>query len=268
MPSQFLRCLGRAGVLQTMSSDQGIKIHEWGHDPEAAALSELRDGEAHVWFRPLNAAPEELAALRNLLSPDEEQRALRFHFDKHRSEFILTRASLRILLGACLSRPAAEIRFASLPHGKPEINGDAMGLPATGLRFNVSHTDGLAALALILGREIGVDVEKLRAESDFRKLAGRFFSERERNFLETLSGDELRQAFFRCWTRKEAYLKARGEGLTIPLHQFDVSLARDEPAALLGTRPDASEAGRWVLYDLAPGPEYAAALAVSAPVRK
>ena len=131
------------------------------------------------------------------------------------------------------------------------------------MRFNVSHTDGLALLAFVRTRDIGVDVEKIKAATDAKKLAERFFSDRERSFLESLSGEELHAAFFRCWTRKEAYVKARGEGLSLPLHQFDVSVAEDEPQALLATRPDPSEADRWVLRDLPTSPGYAAALAVA-----
>jgi 4'-phosphopantetheinyl transferase len=121
----------------------------------------------------------------------------------------------------------------------------------------------LAVLALVRGREIGVDAEKIRPQPDAQKLAKRFFSALEQRFLEKLSGDELQRAFFRCWTRKEAYIKAKGEGLSLPLHAFDVSLGDDQPAALVGTRPDPTESGRWTLYDLSVGPGYSAALAAA-----
>ena len=116
-------------------------------------------------------------------------------------------------------------------------------------------------MAFARDREIGIDVEKVDREVDAKKLSDRFFSVRERQCLKDLSGEELKSAFFRCWTRKEAYVKARGEGLSLPLDQFDVSV--DKSCALLATRPDASEAARWTLRDLPMSPGYAAALAVS-----
>src|SRR2546427_12354503 len=102
----------------------------------------------------------------------------------------------------------------------------------------------MAIWALVRERDIGVDAKKIRTQPDAEKLAKRFFSAREQLFLGKLSGDELQRAFFRCWTRKEAYIKAKGEGLSIPLHAFDVSLEEDQPAALVGTRPDHNEDGR------------------------
>lgn len=127
----------------------------------------------------------------------------------------------------------------------------------------MSHTDGLALLAFERKREVGVDVERIRPQLDARKLAERFFSVRERQYLESLSGDELYIAFCRCWTRKEAYVKARGDGLSLPVDQFDVSIEANDPHALLATRPDASEASRWTVRDLFTSPGYAAALAVA-----
>ena len=117
-------------------------------------------------------------------------------------------------------------------------------------------------MAFIRGREVGVDVEKVRRQNDVEKIAERFFSLHERRELERVSGDDLHQAFFRCWTRKEAYIKAKGEGLSLPLHQFDVSIDPNPKQALLATRPDASEAGRWELFNISINPGYAAALAV------
>jgi 4'-phosphopantetheinyl transferase len=109
---------------------------------------------------------------------------------------------------------------------------------------------------------VGIDIERIRSDLEVGEIADRFFSRREVAMLQTLPTEEQRQAFFRCWTRKEAYIKARGEGLSLPLDEFDVSLAPGEPAAILGTRPDSSEASRWSLQELAPAPGYVAALAV------
>src|SRR5262249_38693376 len=117
-------------------------------------------------------------------------------------------------------------------------------------------------LAFVRDRQIGIDVEKLRAQTDALKLAEHFFSSQERHELRNLPGEELHAAFFRCWTRKEAYIKAKGEGLSLPLHQFDVSIAPNQTQALLATRPEAKEASRWAISDVSIPLGYAAAVAV------
>jgi 4'-phosphopantetheinyl transferase len=216
--------------------------------------------EIHVWYRDLNFPFSQLEMCYELLSDDERERAARYHFDQHRNEFVLTRGTLRTLLGSYLEKSPASLAFSYSAQGKPYLAGEP-----SNLRFNVSHTEGLAALAFARESEIGVDVEKMRPEREAHKLAERFFSESERRFLSHISGRELHEAFFRCWTRKEAYIKAKGGGLSIPLDEFDVSIAKHEPVALLGTRPDPNEAGRWALHDLPVKVGYAGALAVSVP---
>ena len=187
-------------------------------------------------------------------------RAARFLVERPRTEFILTRAMLRFLVASYLRKKPQEVSFSYSEYGKPRLN------EAVDLHFNVSHTEGLALAAFARDREIGVDAERIRPLSDARSLANRFFSVHERQLLEKLSGDELYSAFFRCWTRKEAYVKARGEGLSLPLHQFDVSIAEAEGNVLLATRPDPLEAGRWIVRSLPVGDGYVAALAVAATV--
>ena len=241
-----------------MTPDLHIEIHKWDGFAGDHAVPNMAVGVARVWHWPLNASALEVADLRKLLSPDELERAERYRFDQHRNEFILSRAVLRMVLASYTAQSPESLSFDYSAQGKPALKN---GPPD--LRFNVSHTEGLAVLALVREREIGVDAEKIRPQPDAQKLAKRFFSAREQLFLGKLSGDELQRAFFRCWTRKEAYIKAKGEGLSIPLHAFDVSLEEDQPAALLGTRPDPTEVGRWTLYDLSVGPGYAAALTVA-----
>jgi 4'-phosphopantetheinyl transferase len=222
----------------------------------------LPAGEVHVWYRPLTQDIANRGSFYDFLSADERERASRYHFDRHRNEFILTRATLRILLASYLEKSPERFSFAYSAQGKPSLANEA-----TDLRFNVSHTvsltDGLAALAFARKREIGVDVEKIRPDCDAEKLAERFFSKSERDYIVRFSGHALDEAFFRCWTRKEAFIKAKGGGLSIPLDQFDVSVAQGEPAALLATRPDPTEARLWQLRDLPVKAGYAAALAVS-----
>ena len=235
-----------------------IEIQKWNGFAENRALPNIQSGTVRVWHWPLGVSTLEVADLRKVLSPDELERAERYRFDQHRNEFILTRAVLRIVLASCTGQSPERLSFHYSAQGKPALkNGPG------DLRFNVSHTEGLAVLALVRDQEIGVDAERIRPQPDAQKLAKRFFSVREQRFLEKLSGDELQRAFFRCWTRKEAYIKAKGEGLSIPLNAFDVSLEEDQPAALVGARPDPTEAGRWALHDLSVGQGYAAALAVA-----
>ncbi len=217
----------------------------------------LPAGEVHVWYRSLAGIPQS-SYLLELLSAEERARADRYLVDRPRNTFVVTRATLRVLLASYLGRSPEQLAFCYSAQGKPSLANEA-----TDLRFNVSHTDGLAALAFVRGREIGVDVEKVKPDCEARKLAERFFSPAERQAISRFSGIALQEAFFRCWTRKEAFIKAKGGGLSIPLDQFDVSVAEDQPAALLGTRPDADEARRWMLYELPVEAGYAAALAVS-----
>jgi len=134
---------------------------------------------------------------------------------------------------------------------------------ARGLTFSVSHADGMAAFAFTRNRMIGVDVESIRKSFDTSGIAERFFSEAERAALQNLPAHKRHQAFFRCWTRKEAYIKALGEGLSYPLHRFDVSISENEPA-LLATRPNPAEAGRWLLRTLPVPAGYEGVLAVEA----
>lgn len=215
-----------------------------------------------MWYRAINdrfAHPDpQLDCYYEVLSAAERERAARFLVESPRTLFVSTRATLRMVLGSYLDQPPATIEFAYPAQGKPVLAGEI-----TDLRFNVSHTHGLAALAFTRGCEIGVDVEQLRPECEAGQLAERFFSQEERRALSGLSGPSLQQAFFRCWTRKEAYVKAKGGGLSIPLDQFDVSVADGDPATLLSTRPDPGEADRWMLHDLPVPAGYAGALAVS-----
>jgi len=217
---------------------------------------ELPPGVVHVWQRSLSSLPSEVHACHELLSPDERERASRYRVERARSEFILTRAALRSLLAAYLKRTPQDLVFQATQYGKPFLHG-------SDLSFNVSHTDGLALLGFVRRRQIGVDVEKIRPEPEARKLAERFFSSAERRALQDFTGGELQAAFFRCWTRKEAYIKARGEGLSLPLDQFDVQVEAKAGWIDLATRPDPHEAGRWLLCDAQIIPGYTGALALS-----
>jgi 4'-phosphopantetheinyl transferase len=191
------------------------------------------------------------------LSPDERARAERFHFARDRDHFIAGRGLLRVILARYLETEPGTLRFEYGRHGKPRLASTA----GDGIRFNVAHSRGLALYAVAVGRELGVDIERIEPRLE-QGIAERFFSPGEIATLRSLPPPVQREAFFACWTRKEAYVKARGEGLTLGLDQFEVSMCPGEPAALLHTASDPDEARRWSLQELAPGPGYAAALAV------
>jgi len=237
-----------------------VEIHEFGDATPQVGSTEIPPNVVHVWKRSLHSAQAVVDACYELLSPEERERAARYRVERARCDYILTRSALRSLAAGYLRKTPQDLSFRYSEFGKPSLDG------RSDLRFNVSHTEGQALLAFAREREIGVDVEQIRPALDARQLAERFFSVHERRSLESLSGDALYAAFFRCWTRKEAYVKARGSGLSLPLHQFDVSIAAADPQALLATRPDASEASRWILRDLPVSPGYAAALAAEVAV--
>ncbi len=200
--------------------------------------------------------------LRGELSTDEQERAARFHFEADQVRFIVSHAALRQVLGAYVDRHPGELRFAYGPKDKPRLVDECGGRE---VRFNLSHSGDVALVAVTGAREVGVDVERIRALADRDRLARRFFSPQEVAVLERLPSESRSEAFFTCWTRKEAYLKALGGGISIGLDQFDVSPVPGEPAALLSHRSDPRETTRWTLHDIRPGPGYAGALAAVAP---
>jgi 4'-phosphopantetheinyl transferase len=212
----------------------------------------------HVWLTSEVADVSSLQLLGSLLSPEERQRAARFRFDKDRNLFVAARGWLRALSGAYTNSAPTEVAFRYSARGKPELSHPGV----LDLRFNVSHSGQMIVLAFARGRRVGVDVEEIRKDFSIVEIAERFFSPTERAGLRNLPATARDQAFFRCWTRKEAYIKATGDGLSLPLEQFDVSLAPNEPAQLLETRPDPAEAERWSMWDLGVGEQYAAAVVV------
>jgi 4'-phosphopantetheinyl transferase len=240
-----------------MGAKTEVQIGEVWDARTAGHPSELRPGVVHLWQRRVHASGAEVSACYRLLSSEEQERARRFLVERARNEFVLTRGTLRSLLARYLGSTPQEVRFRYAVRGKPALEG------GSDLSFNVSHTDGLALMAFVKRRAIGVDVENLDRKIEAERLAERFFSERERQALRPLRRDELQAAFFRCWTRKEAYIKAKGDGLSLPLHQFDVSIAECDRDALLATQPDPTEAARWTVCDVPMGSGYVAAVAVA-----
>jgi 4'-phosphopantetheinyl transferase len=177
----------------------------------------------------------------------------------HRDQFVAGRGIQRDILARYLGVKPEAIRFRYSPTGKPTLDAPADSL---GIRFNVSNSGGLALYALTLAHEVGVDLEAIRPLSDSLGIAQRFFSPWESDTLRALPSAVRNLAFFRCWTRKEAYVKAVGQGLSMPLDQFDVAFRPGEPARLLRIRGDAVGAERWTLFELNPGEVYVGSLAV------
>ncbi len=225
---------------------------------------DLKKGEVHVWRASLDRQPSEVERLRDSLAPDERERADRLRVPLVRTRFVTGRAVLRDILGRLTGCPASELQFGYGEKGKPYLLPQSPQTP----RFNLSHSHGLAVYGVSLDREIGIDLEMIREDRDHEKLARRFFSPRETAALMSVPESQRLQAFFDCWTRKEAYLKARGQGLAMPLASFDVSLAPGETAALLNVSGEPGETSRWSLHNLHAAEGFAAALAVEGgPVR-
>ena len=223
----------------------------------------LRGAEVHVWRASLKQAPGVLRALTDTLAPEELARAGRFRFAKDRDSFVVARGALRAILSRYLDVRPEQVCFTYGEFGKPALAAATRrDLP---LRFNLSHSHEVACCAVACGREVGVDVEYVREEIEVVELARHFFSRGEVAALGGLPPDQRLRGFFNCWTRKEAYIKARGEGLSHPLDTFSVSLEPGAPAALVAAARDPLEVTRWSLSELELGDAYAAALACEGP---
>ena len=221
----------------------------WKESPVAPPLAR---GEVHVWHICLGPIPPEMWAL---LSEDEQARANRFHFERDRDRFAACRAKLRLLLSQYAGEPPAQLVFDYGPLGKPSLRGQT-GRDA--LCFNVSHTGDAALLAFARGRQLGVDVENVKTTLDFTALASRFMAVREADYVHGAA--DAARAFYACWTRKEAWMKAVGCGLSEATEQFDVSASLGKITADLRCE-EVSELD-WTAYDLAPGPDLIAAAVV------
>ncbi len=231
----------------------------------------LPDDEVHVWQVDLVAWEKEADSLLELLDPPEQAQAARFKFAEPRNQFVISRALLRRTLGRYLQIEAREVRFRTTANGKPELalNRDrqsndrqANDRQASDLRFNLSHTKGMTVIAIVRRRQVGVDVERIRADTNAVELAERFFSPQEVEWLQSQPADQHIPSFFSCWTAKEAYIKAHGDGLSLPLSSFGV-LPRPTASELqLQVYADPEESRRWSMWRLELGPTLRAALAV------
>lgn len=223
--------------------------------PAATADGTLGEKEVHVWCANLESAADQLAAMQDTLTIAEDTRAGRFRFWRHQRRFIACRGILRLLLGRYLDIFPKDIVISYSEYGKPHLTNNK-------IQFNVSHSKETALYAFCLAGDIGIDLEKIRPINDAEGIAARFFSTAEYARFQDLPVEQRNEAFFSCWTRKEAFIKAVGEGLSYPLSDFDVSFSSEEKARLNTIRGSAEEAGCWSLIPLAPMVGYKAALVV------
>jgi 4'-phosphopantetheinyl transferase len=218
-------------------------------------MSKLEEGVVRVWRIPLGISGSRLTQARACLASEELERASRFRFEVHRTRYIAAHAAVRRILSRFLGLPPEDVAFGTGPRGKPFVGGEG----GAWLHFNLAHSGDLALCAAGRGREVGVDVEQIRPQVAAERIPERFFSPREVAALRALPIEQQQDAFFRIWTRKEAYIKATGDGLSVPLDSFDVSPG--DPPLLL--TPNDSRA--WWLASLDAPSGYVAALVVEGP---
>jgi 4'-phosphopantetheinyl transferase len=231
--------------------------------PSKAKVRPPEAGVVHVWHARLSALAEVVPALVNHLSETEKERAGRFVRSADRTRYEASRGMLRCILGRYLNVDPGAVAFEYSPHGKPGLAGD---LNESRLRFNLAHSGDVVALAVAKGLSVGIDVEQVRADFDFLELAESRFAEAEVVELKNLPAKEQPGAFFRCWTRKEAYLKARGEGLDLELDKFAVTFADGQAPVLRWVDDEPDGSAGWSFFELELCAGYAAALVVERPV--
>lgn len=240
-----------------------VKVIDLAHPPFAPNQLNLSENELHVWIASL-ILPEFIhSRLLKTLSEDEIQRALRFKFEKDRLYFINARGMLRNILARYLAISPPQLGFEYDPHGKPRLMGQVGG---NKIFFNLSHSGDKVVFAFVLNHSIGIDIELIRENISAQEIAARFFSEAENLALQALPDAQKILGFFHGWTRKEAFIKAMGDGLSYPLSDFDVTLVPHEPAVLLRVKKDMAPISGWNLITLQPPQPYVGALAVNGSV--
>ena len=221
----------------------------------AGCSSQLSKNDVHIWTMPAKASDAVVAQFERVLSEDEAKRAARFRFSHLRDSFVITHGVLRHLLGRYLSLDPARICFTYGDKGKAAVAS------ADNLQFNLTHSGGIAAVAFATGCQLGMDAEHIRPVEEMQQIANHYFAAEEAAELMLLPESEREPAFFRCWTRKEAYIKAIGDGLSCALDSFQVTLLPNAPPRLIHIGGDRVAAEMWSLHDLGLAPGYAAALA-------
>ena len=222
---------------------------------------ELKKGKVILWIIDLKKGQKYIEYFKSNLSSDEVEKSDKFRFKKDCNCFIITRGVLRVLLSHYLNLNTNQIHFQYSYYGKPKL------IPKYNLSFNVSHSGNFSVIGFFKGAEIGVDIEECKNDFDVLEIAQNFFSKKEIEALNQIPENQRERAFFRCWTRKEAFIKAEGSGLSFPLDKFTVSLKSDDEASLLNTYWDEKEKSKWSLHAFSPYPNYLAAVAVKGNVK-
>ena len=232
--------------------------HVWTKPDARPTLS---DGALHIWQVNLDRSEYELGVLSELLSIDEQGRAARFHFARDRERYVVGRGILRSILARYLGQPAQELIFNYGSRGKPV-------LPGAPLQFNLAHSGGVAVIALSRDRPVGIDIEQIRVVPNWEGVTNSFFSAMERKAIQSVPSIDRLFAFFTCWTRKEAYLKATGDGIGVPLDSFDVSVIPDSLPRLLRVQGAPEETSRWHFHTLPLASEYIGVAAHDGPIER
>ena len=233
-----------------------MNTSSWELPPENISIG---NGHVHVWRMWLELADYMTDEMQSKLSTEEKHRAGRFRGREDRIRFIAAHHFTREILSNYLDKRPEKINIAYNQYGKPELEEYD---DASGLRFNLSHSDDIAVLAVGRWFNVGVDIERVKHNAAIEDIARRFFSSGEVELFLSQPENIRDEAFFRCWTRKEAYIKARGKGMSIPLDQFEVSFLPGEPPKMISIMGDSEAAARWSLFHLVPGDGYIGALAV------
>lgn len=216
----------------------------------------LQENDVHIWLADLEIPAEKLEEFRQILSSDESTRAGRFHFEKDRKKFTIARGALRLILGRYLNIPGKDIHFSNTQYRRPYITEKHN---RTLINFNLSHSNALAIYAVTKGRDIGIDIEYMRPMNDAAGIVKRFFSAKEISLFNSAPDDAKTRAFFTLWTRKEAYIKALGMGLNMPLNQFTAVSSLEDNDFILN---DNDGKKNYLIKSLSLDPDYAGALAV------
>ena len=223
---------------------------------------EISSTYVDVWLTSTELKEEQVQEYKKLLSTAELARAEKFVPDHKRREYIITRGVLKQALSRITGLAASGLDFSYGGHGKPYLD---INLAGKNIAFNVSHSYGVALVAITRGGRLGIDVEKIRPEVDWRDLAKRFFSESEFQALDRCPDGSSLKSFFTCWTRKEAFVKAVGDGVARGLSGFDVSIDPNETAGSLNIRWPDEDAAQWSIRNIPVPGNYTAALAVDRP---